>query len=82
MSIFDVVTISDQVYTIPLLENSTDQWNIDDIAKKKNEEFGFRSIIGDYICGDNSRSGGVKRMMMIMNPTLRIQSTRKWSPNG
>ncbi len=33
-------------------------------AKKKNEEYGFRLIIEDDFCGDNSVSRGLKRMMI------------------
>ncbi len=60
MSIFNVVTISDKVYTITLLENNTDKGTADVIAKKEIEEYGFRPIVEDNVSrdsGDNGISG-------------------------
>ena len=59
-SIFNVVAICDNAYVITLLENNTDRWTADTIAKKKIEEYGFRPIVEDNASrdsGDNGISG-------------------------
>ncbi len=44
-SIFHVVIISDKMYSITLLENNTNWWTADSIAKNKYREYGIRSMV-------------------------------------
>ncbi len=43
---------------ITLLKNITGHYTADAIAKKKNEECGFRSFVRDYVSGDYVFGGG------------------------
>ncbi len=58
VSMFDVVTISNKVYVITLMENNSERQAADAIAKKKLEEYGYWPNIGENMSGGNGTSGG------------------------
>ncbi len=72
----------DKVCITTLLGNNTDWLTADAIVKKKNDEYGFRPINGNSASGDDGMSVGGEWRMMITNPTTRIPSASRWTPNG
>ncbi len=50
-------------------------------STRKNEQYGVRPIVGYDVYGGNPTFGGMKKMTMIGNQIIRLQSARRLAPN-